>query len=311
LRISADFLLNRDVEIYTDKGTSMASSLRKPRLGEVLVDCVAARTAYEQVDKKQFHEHLGSGQLSRILGRSKPGELQSSARILESNITIFAKACGVEPDTLIIEASQTLTFKPPVEAVPLADWNILRPELTDGVAELRLHQPRPGNVPNTFYIDVTLRLGEGEYEYEGRTVFIGLKNAFLYFESPCYQITKGSMIGARAEHPNFDVDVGGTKIKGPRNSDGWLVGDPLGEEHVAVIEPAGGGEEIVTLSLHAGRLALAFKVAPVGDEDKPTEIDLTTNKQAVLNTFISQVLGRDRQGRAILARTRMQRRPRT
>jgi hypothetical protein len=292
----------------------MTSSLGKLRHGEVWVDCAAARTAYEQADKKQFEErrgHLGSGHLSRICGTNIPGEIQPFARITESNVKIFAKACGVEPDTLAPKVSQTPTSKPPVEVAPLADWSILRPELTDGVAELRLHQPRPGNVPSTFYIDVTLRIGEGEYEYEGRTVFIGLKNAFLYFDSPSYQITKGSMIGERAEHPNFDVDVGGTKIKGPQNSDGWLAGDPLGEEYVAVVEPAGGGEEILTLSLHAGRLALAFKVAPVDSEDEPTEIDLTTNKQAVLNTFISQVRGRDRQGRAILARTRMQRKPRT
>src|SRR5258708_26660689 len=87
------------------------------------------------------------------------------------------------------------------------------------------------------------------------------------------------MIGERAEHPNFGVDVGGTKIKGPRNSDGWLAGDPLGEEYVAVIEPAGGGDEIVTLSLHAGRLAFAFKVAPVDSEDEPMEIDLMTTSE--------------------------------
>jgi hypothetical protein len=290
----------------------MAPSFGKPRYGEVLVDCAAARTAYEQADKRQFNErrrHLGSGHVNRICGTDIRGEFRSFACIGETNLKIFANACGVEPDTLTRKASQTPTFNPPVEVVPLADWHILRPELTDGVAELRLHQPRPGNTPNTFYIDVTLRLGEGEYEYEGRTVFIGLKNAFLYFESPSYQITKGSMIGERVEHPNFDVDVGGTKIKGPLNSDGWLVGDPLREEFVAVIEPAGGGEEIVTLSLHAGRLALAFKLAPVDGEDEPTEISLTTNKQAVLDRFISKVLGHDRQGRAILARARMQRKP--
>jgi hypothetical protein len=63
------------------------------------------------------------------------------------------------------------------------------------VAELRLHQPRPGNVPHTFYVEATLRLGKGKYDYEDRTVSIGLKEAFLSLESPNYQTTKGSMIG--------------------------------------------------------------------------------------------------------------------
>ena len=202
------------------------------------------------------------------------------------------------------------------ELASLADWNILRREFTDGLAEVRLHPPRPGNVPNTFYVEATLQLKKSEYDYEERTISIGLKDAFLSLESPNYQAAKGSMIGERAEHPNFEADVGGAKIKGPR-PDGCLAGNPLGDEYVAVIEsvgdrkeePSDGGKEVVTVSLHAGRSA--FEVALVGDQDEPSETYLTTNKWVVLDALIRDGLPRDRQGRVILARARMQRRPRT
>jgi hypothetical protein len=210
----------------------------------------------------------------------------------------------------------TRTERTNAEPALLAHWTILPSEFTDGLAEVRLHQPRPGNMPNQFYIEATLRLQKGEYDYEDRTVSIGLKDAFLLLESPNYQATKGSMIGER-EHPNFEADVGGAKIKGPR-SDGCLAGNPLGDEYVAVIEPvgsgkeepAGGGKEVVTVSLHAGRRS-AFDVALIDDQDERTETYPTINKRAVLDAVINEGLGRDRQGRVILARSKIQRKPRT
>ncbi|MGJ4952488.1 hypothetical protein [Bradyrhizobium sp. HKCCYLS20291] len=204
------------------------------------------------------------------------------------------------------------------DAAPLSDWQILGGRFTDGLAEARLHSPRPGNVPNSFYVDATLRLGRAKHDYEDRTVSIGLAEAFLSLESPSFQIAKGSMIGERGEHPNFEPEVGGAGIKGPcQELDGCLQGDPLGDEYVAIIEPVGDGKEEVigdvtgevSLSVHAGRAM--FQVAEVGDKGELLQTALTTNKQGVLNAIIGDGLGRDRQGRLILARARMRRRSRT
>jgi hypothetical protein len=198
------------------------------------------------------------------------------------------------------------------ESQPLADWNILLTEFTEGLAEVRLHQPQPGNLPDTFYVEASLRFQKRAQNYLDRTVSIGLKDAFLSFESPKYQAAKRSMIGERAEHPNFRPDVGGVKIIGPcDSSDGCLVGDPLGDEYLAVIEPVGDGstdegKEVLTVSLHAGRLA--FDVALVGDQGE--RIGAPDNKLAVLDALIRDGFGRDPLGRVILARAKIQRKPR-
>ena len=74
------------------------------RFGEVWVDCAACRSAYVEVknDKGRYAkllDGLGGGQLSRIRGASKPPK--QFARILRTNVEIFAGACGVAIETLL------------------------------------------------------------------------------------------------------------------------------------------------------------------------------------------------------------------
>jgi nucleoside phosphorylase len=190
----------------------------------------------------------------------------------------------------------------------ITDWAILGSSRTHGLAELRLHQPRPGNVPGTYYVEATLRLGRGEYDYEDHTVSIGLREAFLSLDSSSYQAAQRSMIGERAAHADFQPDVGGVKITGPRKG-GCLVGEPLDEEYLAIIEPTEEGDETVTVSLHAGRLS--FEVALVDRQDGKLSIEATPiNKRVVLNTLIYERRERDPQGRVILAGAQMRRKPR-
>src|SRR5262249_40983809 len=153
----------------------------------------------------------------------------------------------------------------PEVADPTSDWTLLGSQITDGLAELQLHSPRPGNMPGTFYVDATLRIMTGLYDYKDRTVAIGVKDAFLSLESQSYQPAKNSMIGIRAAHPNSQPDIGGVKIKSPVDEWDCLCGDPLGEDYVAVIEPAGEGELPVTVSLHAGRLSFDVRSADAVD----------------------------------------------
>jgi hypothetical protein len=192
---------------------------------------------------------------------------------------------------------------------PLAEWTISQGRGTEGIVELRLHPPPPGNVADTFYVDATLRLDTGEYDCEERTVSIGLRDAFLSIVSPGYQTAKGSLIGERAEHEHFKPAPGGAKISGPVDGHGCLSGDPLGEEHLAIIEPAGEGEETVTVAVHAGRRSFVVSTADTQDERTGSNV-APANKDAVLNALIYKGREKDAQGRVILALARMQHKPR-
>jgi hypothetical protein len=186
-------------------------------------------------------------------------------------------------------------------------WVILEGHAS-AIAEVRLHPPRVGNELNTFYVDATLFAGVAEYEFEGQTVLIGIKSAVLLLESPSYQPVQGSMVGQRSvgmEPSNFRRIPGGAEVIGPVDDRGRLVGDILGTEHVAIIEPVGDGSQPVTLSLVAGRRSFT---AMVDGAEVPNSANQSPNKDAILNVLLHKVQEKDRLGRVVLAEARMQRR---
>jgi hypothetical protein len=184
-------------------------------------------------------------------------------------------------------------------------WAIVESRMTEGLVELRLHLPRPGNVDQTFYIDATLRFGVSEFNIGDCTVLIGLKDAFLSIDSEAFQPAKGSMLGERNDNRFFRRSVGGIRILGPREGR-CLVGDPLGDEHVVIMERSLGGDEQIGLTVHAGRLS--FDVTITDDREERREAaPMSKNKNAILNALILDKTERDTQGRAVLACSAIQR----
>lgn len=176
---------------------------------------------------------------------------------------------------------------------------------TDGLADLRLYEPRPGNQAGTFYLDATLRVDVAEHEQDDRIVAIGLRNAFLSIESVGCQPSKGTMIGERIACETVHAKPRGVEFTAAIDH---LTGELLGEEYIAAMESTVQGEQSVTLELRAGRRS--FNVTVKGADDCKGQ-DTTTEKTAILNTFIYQSRSRDGQGRVVLARAKMWKRPRT
>jgi hypothetical protein len=126
----------------------MARRRRSLRYGERWVDCAAARTAHEVARASRINrealQRIGPGQLSRILGRGggRDQKEKAYARILESNVIEFAKACGVDVASILVSGAglelpeqlstgdrsdppfhNTMASSEPVNLVPLSGVN--------------------------------------------------------------------------------------------------------------------------------------------------------------------------------------------
>jgi hypothetical protein len=180
------------------------------------------------------------------------------------------------------------------------------------LVELRLHPPRPGNeAPDSFLVDATLLFGTAVCDYdpedgeEPRSISIALRNARLAIGSDGYRPLQNSMIGERIQSDNFDRVAGGIEIKGPAPS-GTLEGNPIGNQHVAVIAGTNAGDDAFAVTVAAHRRSFV-----VADADRPYSVcngDVPPdNKNVILNYFIYRRCGRDEAGRALLAQATMKR----
>jgi hypothetical protein len=175
------------------------------------------------------------------------------------------------------------------------------------LAEVILHQPLPTNhSPDSYLLHATLRLAPAEQCDGDRTVIVGLKAAFLSIAGSGYQTAWNSMIGERTPHPNVEPSVNGLIITGPTSSEGWLKGNPIGDDHLAIIEPGPPGNNSITISVCAGPRAFSFSY--VSDPDKqPIKAEEKPNRAAVLNLLFGEDMPCDSQGRIILARSTIRR----
>jgi hypothetical protein len=111
------------------------------------------------------------------------------------------------------------------------------------------------------------------------------------------------MIGERKVHENARAKPGGIEFS-PTGGRGCLAGDLLGEEYIAVMEPSGTGELLVTVGLHAGKRS--FDITVVDDQGERGDSSVVSiEKDAVLNALIYKGSQKDGQGRVVLARARM------
>ncbi len=190
--------------------------------------------------------------------------------------------------------------------VAASEWSIANPEPIVGLAELALHIPRTGNEADTYHIVATLKLGQGDFDHDGRPILISIRDALLSVSSPSHPVVQGSLIGERAPHDHFDTIPGGLRVKGPRNKRGQLAGDVLGGEYILAVTSNGEGEKPVIVTLAAFRRS--FDVVPADKRGKPVASCLNTEaRDAVVNALIFRLLKKDGQGRGILQQARMQR----
>ena len=193
-----------------------------------------------------------------------------------------------------------------------ADWELREHTVLPDLVELRLHPPRPGNeVEDSFYVETTLLFGtaecdvEPEADEEPRTVAIALRDARLAMGSASYRVVADSMIGERVKSEHFRRVAGGIDISGPTNNEGTLDGDPIGNQHLAVIVPTNIGDDPFAVAVAAGRRS--FVVTDVSEGSvggAPAD-----NKTVILNQLIYRRCGKDEAGRTVLAEATMKRRP--
>jgi hypothetical protein len=194
------------------------------------------------------------------------------------------------------------------------DWEFTETTVLPDLVELRLHPPRPGNeVRDPHYVDATLLFGPAFCDYDPddgqdpRTVTIALSNARLAIGSESYQPLKDTMIGERVESEHYQRVAGGVEITGPAPN-GTLEGNPIGDQHLAVIAGTNSGDEPFAATVAANRGSFV-----VADPDAPPERHCvnapSNNRNAILNAVIYKNLQKDAAGRALLARATMQRKP--
>ena len=180
-------------------------------------------------------------------------------------------------------------------------------ERTGGIfAEVTLHPPVAANQPEHFRLSATVHLAPAEHDADGRIVIIGLKEAFLSITTSGHQIAFNSLIGERTPHSNVSPGVGGVFITGPRDSDGLLKGNPIGDDHLAAIEPGVPGNDTVTLRVCATPRSFSFAYA--SDPDSLiAKVEERPNRTAILSVLLGEMLSRDSLGRIILASASMRR----
>jgi hypothetical protein len=197
---------------------------------------------------------------------------------------------------------------------PATDWKLSEATALPGLVELRLHAPRPGNeVPDSYYIDATLLFGTAFADYASddrqnpRTIAIALRRALLAIGSDSYRPLKGSMIGERGDSEHLRRVAGGVEITGPV-TDGTLDGNPIGDQHLAVIAGTNTGDDPFAVTLAANWGSFVVTDADVPLEQRGSNAP-SGNKAAILNALIYKNVRKDELGRPVLAHATMQRQP--
>jgi len=113
------------------------------------------------------------------------------------------------------------------------------------------------------------------------------------------------MIGERTESQHYRRVAGGVEITGPA-VDGTLEGNPVADQHLAVIAGTNAGESLfaVTIAANWGSFIVTDAEAGPGPDGSNTPSD---NKRAILNALIYKNVAKDGLGRPLLARATMKR----
>ena len=185
-------------------------------------------------------------------------------------------------------------------AAPQSPFRITNRLEVDGLAELKLH-PTSGNTDETFRLDATISFGILPYDHEGTNVEIALTDAEIAITSQAYQPVHRSRVCDRSDHLCLKpAPGGGIAVIGPQRR-GALYGDPLGADHLAIMERISGEESPVTVEIRA-RSKASIRTE---SQDGATSV----NKQAIIDAILSEGERKDPMGRLVFARARISRRP--
>lgn len=189
--------------------------------------------------------------------------------------------------------------RPAVPSSPQSPFRITDPLEVDGLVELKLH-PTPGNNDETFRLDATISFGILPYDHEGITVEIALTDAEIAITSRAYQPVHRSRVCDRTDHDWLKpAPGGGISVIGPLRR-GVLLGDPLGTDHLAVMERLDDVEGPVTVEVRARSKASIRANAQ--------DAAISINKQAIIDAIMSEGERKDPMGRLVFARRRVSRR---
>jgi hypothetical protein len=198
----------------------------------------------------------------------------------------------------------------PAGDVRSSDWVLAETTVMPDLVELRLHSPHSGNeVQDSYYVKATLFFGTAICDYdpddgqEPRTISIALRDARLAIGSESYRPLQGTMVGERLESNHFKRVAGGLHITGPAPC-GTLDGNPIGDQHLAVMAGTNTGEETFAVTVAANRRSFVVVDLQARSGDQ-TDGALLDNKNAILNVLIYKNLRKDESGRAVLASATM------
>lgn len=169
-----------------------------------------------------------------------------------------------------------------------------------GLVELKVN-PAPGNSDETFRLDAVLRFGILPHDHEDQSIEIALSDAEISIESTTYQPVQGSPVCDRSAHPHLKPRSGLIGVEGPIERKA-LSGDPLGSEHLAIMQRVEDEESAVIVEIRARTRAVIVR-------DETTGTPVSTNRQAIIDAILSEGEKRMPTGRLVFARARIRRRP--
>jgi hypothetical protein len=195
----------------------------------------------------------------------------------------------------------------PPPAANAAEWPRENPKPVPGLAALELHTPQPDNTGG-HHLRGRLDLGAREDDSTEQPIRLAMLEAFVTVETSANLVTDGSLIGMRDAHPHLKPEAGALRVIGPLGEDGHLAGEVFGGSHIAVLtctEEHAAAEVTVTLAVPRR----GFAVTPLDEEGAPKKGVDSAAKRAILNTLIFDELPKDEQGRAVLQKAKLRKRP--
>ena len=231
------------------------------------------------------------------------GGLQADYRSFEETLAKASPSCT---SALSISFSKS----PDPTTLPSKDWIIEHPDAKTELAIVNLHPPCPQNSnPGSYYLYVSLRFGAAKYSSEEHTISVGVSKASLKFKSPGYHFAHSSLLGD-SSRPRVGIDAvsWGITVTPPPGASA-LMGNPLGDDYLAIIEPHLGEQEVaISLETERGSGLVFVKYdAETGAATPPP----SRTKNAILNLIFGEAIAKSREptaGWLVLARAVMHRR---
>ena len=197
---------------------------------------------------------FGSGDASAEVAIT-PETLGNLVRVFNKDgVPVTPDALQLSYEDFAAALSLSLPRSPkPIEesALPARGWKIDASQAYTRLAGAEIHPLLPLNSrPDSYRLVASLHFTPAEYVHDNRVVLVGLGQSVFTFASAAYQIAHNSLLGDSAR-PHPGITAGHRTITVTASDGAVLQGNPLGEHHLAEIEPAGTGAPSIALILSA------------------------------------------------------------